>query len=195
MAVREPRPTVQPSCAFNSAAAEARISRERASSFTARAIDTAPTRVDRAVIAVARSIGSGREEPHQHVDVDADLVGVRGSGARIAAGDVPRQRGDGTARPEVVAVGDAQVRIDDCRQWIVGRLGDGGHRLTAIVERAFDRFGHELVARREVAVEAAMRQPGVAHQVGHADPFDPVLAEAGRGHADDLPVVLALARS
>ena len=92
-------------------------------------------------------------------------------------------------------MGDAQVRIDDCRQWITGRLGDGRHRLTAVVERAFDRFRHELVARLEVAIEAAMRQPGVVHQVGHAHPVDPVLAEAGRGHADDLFVVLAFGGS
>ena len=75
------------------------------------------------------------------------------------------------------------------------RLGDGRHRLPAVVERAFDRLGHELVTRLEVSIEAAMRQPGVVHQVGHADPVDPVLAEARRSHADDLFVVLALVRS
>ena len=124
-----------------------------------------------------------------------DLVGVRGSCARIAAGNIPGERRDGAACPKVVAVGDAQVRIDDCRHWIVRRLGDGGHRLPAVLERAFDGFRHELVARLEVTIEPAMRQPGVVHQVGHAHPVDPVLAEAGRGHADDLFVVLAFAGS
>ena len=68
----------------------------------------------------------------------------------------------------------------------LGRLGDGRHRLPAVVERAFDRFRDEFVTRLEMPIEAAMRQPGVVHQVGHAHPVDPVLAEAGRGHADDL---------
>jgi hypothetical protein len=36
-----------------------------------------------------------------------------------------------------------------------------------------------------------MRHPGVTHQVGHAHPVDPVLAEAGRSHSDDLLVVSA----
>src|SRR5258705_5617567 len=48
-----PYASIQRSCSFSSDAAEARISLERASSLTARAIDTAPTNVDRAVIAVA----------------------------------------------------------------------------------------------------------------------------------------------
>ena len=76
-----------------------------------------------------------------------------------------------------------------------GRLGDRRHRLATVVERAFDRFGHEFVTRLEVPIEAAMRQPGVVHQVGHPDPVDPVLAEARRRHADDLFVVLAFVRS
>ena len=119
------------SCPFSSDAAEARISRESPSSSTARAIDTAPTSVDSAVIAVARlrSLGPGWEQSHQHLDVDADLARVRGSRPRIAARDVGRERRDGAARREAIAVGDAQVRVDDRRQWIVGRIGDRRHRL------------------------------------------------------------------
>jgi hypothetical protein len=56
---------------------------------------------------------------------------------------------------------------------------------------AFDRLRHEFVARSEVSIEAAMRQPCVVHEVGHGDPVDPVLAETRRSHADDLLVVLA----
>src|SRR6267142_3295626 len=52
--VPSPNPYRQPSCAFSSSAADFRSSRESFSSFTARAIDTAPTRVARAVIAFAR---------------------------------------------------------------------------------------------------------------------------------------------
>ena len=90
---------------------------------------------------------------------------------------------------------DAQVCVDDCCERIAWRLGDRGHRLPAIVERAFDRFGHEFVTRLEVAVEAPVREPCLVHQVGHPDPVDPVLAEARRSHADDLFMVPAFVRS
>ena len=76
-----------------------------------------------------------------------------------------------------------------------GRFGDRRHRLPPVVERALDPFGHELITRLEVTIEAAVRQSGGMHQVGHADPVDPVLPEARRGHADDLLMVLALVRA
>ena len=81
-----------------------------------------------------------------------------------------------------------------CGQRIVWRLGDRRHRFTAVVERTFDPFGDELVTRLEVPVEAAVRHSRVAHQGGHPDPVDPVLAKTRRGDTDDLVVVLALVR-
>jgi hypothetical protein len=46
-----------------------------------------------------------------------------------------------------------------------------------------------------MSIEPAVREPGVVHEVGHADPVDPILADARRGNADDLLVVLPLVGS
>ena len=45
---------------------------------------------------------------------------------------------------------------------------------------------------RNLAIETAMRQSGVVHEVRDANPVDPVLADARGSPADDLVVVVAL---
>ena len=55
----------------------------------------------------------------------------------------------------------------------------------AVGQRALDGFGDELVARPEVLVEAAVGEPGGAHDLSHARLLGPRLADASRRDLDD----------
>ena len=91
---------------------------------------------------------------------------------------------------------DAEIPVDQCEQQRLAVQSTARLRferpLRAFVERACDAFGDEVLARREMPVEAAMRQRGFLHQVGHADTVDTALAEAPRRRFHDPRVTVRL---
>ena len=77
------------------------------------------------------------------------------------------------------------VGVGERGQRIVGTGRDLGETRLAVGQRTLDGLGDQLVARAEVLVEAAVGEPGGAHDLGHARLLGARLADAGRGDRDD----------
>ena len=58
----------------------------------------------------------------------------------------------------------------------------------AVAAGALDRLDEQRVARGEVGVEAAVRQPGLAHDVGHTHALVAGAADGASGCLDDAIV-------
>jgi Arc/MetJ family transcription regulator len=72
-----------------------------------------------------------------------------------------------------------KIRADESLDATV--LRSFGNSCKAFVHARFDDFLDECLLRDEVAVEAAMGQPGVSHQRRHTDAVQALFAEACRG--------------
>ena len=182
-----------------------RISASRAAASTARpsslsprarASCSVPTRVRAdhgcAVDARARRAGSSRTR-----DRGADARG-RGlpDGERLPR-HVAAQRRHGAPRLARREMTVGQISFDqrtECAHALAAarfrRPGDDGRALAA---GAAERLDEQRVARGEVRVEAAVREPGFLHHLGHADACVTVAPDRPRGHLDDVVVRLFLA--
>src|SRR5580698_9577510 len=83
----------------------------------------------------------------------------------------------------------AQITIDER---IVGhRWPAGGSRVHQTLPGPLGRaecFGHQVITRAEVLVEAANGQTGLLHQLGDSDPGKPLFAEPLRSESNDALV-------
>ena len=80
-----------------------------------------------------------------------------------------------------------KIDIDERHQFLAwlrarDRPGEALDRLRARLLRG---RGEKRVARSEMRVKAAVREPGFAHHVGYADPFVAVPADRARRSAQD----------
>src|SRR4051812_43605407 len=75
--------------------------------------------------------------------------------------------------------GGGDAPVGDRPRGLAGAGGGAPRRTLALGQRALHGLGDELVARAEVLVEAAVRQPGGAHDLGDARLLEARLADAG----------------
>src|SRR5262245_17590424 len=106
------------------------------------------------------------------------------------AGDLGAERRHRTAMAGIVAVDRRKIRLHDRRKALFrrGPLGELAPALGGTVHRVVERLDHQRLARGEMGVEAAMRQPGLLHQVSDADAMGALLAQPHRGLAHDALV-------
>ena len=87
-----------------------------------------------------------------------------------------------------------EIRLDErtecARALAAARLSGASHRFGAIAAGASKSFHEQRVSRIEVGVEAAMRQPGLFHDVSDADSRITVAAKRTRGDVHDALVGL-----
>ena len=67
-------------------------------------------------------------------------------------------------------------------------LGGQRHGLGAVASRAFERLDQQGIARIEMGIEAAVRESGFLHDIGHAHTGVAALADRASGHGDDALV-------
>ncbi|EYC52775.1 hypothetical protein AZ34_03460 [Hylemonella gracilis str. Niagara R] len=67
------------------------------------------------------------------------------------------------------------------------------HARVGVVPGAFQRLGNQRVTRSEMGIEAAMGEPGLLHDVRHADPGKTTAAQGTRRRIDDAVVRQLLA--
>src|SRR6266404_9627096 len=79
------------------------------------------------------------------------------------------------------------------RQVASNHLGERWVRLSGqpllppwVLEHSLGGFGDEIVFRRELAVEAAVGQPGALHNVRDSDSFKTTLTEERARHVENL---------
>src|SRR6266850_524783 len=132
------------------------------------------------------------DQPDQVLDAPADgaahlLVLAR----HFAAGG-----GDGAAQALLgrVDVLVREIRVDERHQLLARlRQGDGARQaLDRLGARLLGGVRQQLVARGEVRIEAAMREPRFLHDVGDADAFVAVAADGTRRRAQDALASLLL---
>jgi len=73
------------------------------------------------------------------------------------------------------------------------RFDAASHGGRTVTPGALERLDQQRVARLEVGVKAAVRQPGLLHHVGHADTGVAVAPDRPRGDFDDALVRVFLA--
>ena len=153
-----------PECAGDRHRADHRAERHRRA--TTRVVVAAEQRLEVGEVALdLRAVGLLR--------LPTDARHVRAQGRHAA----PARR--------VVAVRGGHVGVGECGQRVLGAGRDLDQPRLAVGQRALDGFGDQLVARAEVLVEAAVGEPGGAHDLRHARLLGPRLADARRGDLDD----------
>ena len=122
------------------------------------------------------------------------------SRTRAATGAACRdaERGDRAAGVERREVRVGEIAVDEARERRSRRLrrraGARARRLgAAVAAGALQRLDQQRVARLEVGVEAAVREAGLLHHVGHADAGIAVAPDRARRDVDDALVGLFLA--
>ena len=104
--------------------------------------------------------------------------------------DIRAERGEKAPVASIIAMAAREVLANDVGQRRVRAAGQPLEPACA-AEHARGDFGGQIVFRREVPVEAAVRQTGAFHDVGDTDA---VVAPLAKERARDLQNLLAVRR-
>src|SRR5467141_568195 len=149
------------------------------------------------LVAVAR-LAPTRHLPLHQADEILDAPGRRAAHFRRLARDFTGRRSDGAAQALLrrVEVSVRKVAVDERAELLAGLRG--GHRPGQVLDRLGARavrgLREQRVARIEVGVEAAVREPGLLHHLSDSEPLVTVLADRARSSANDALVALFLSR-
>src|SRR5262249_20508924 len=124
----------------------------------------------------------------QHFDAKPESVGESTTDRTRLAYDIRSKCREQTAVSRILAMTRRQVLANDIgKRWIRG----AGQPLEPSFATDHTRrgFGGQVFFRREMTVEAAMRQTHLLHDVGHTDAVEAPLTEKRSGRVQDLLAV------
>src|SRR6267154_3581775 len=129
----------------------------------------------------------------EQLNVVSNFPGGDSSSVFVAACEISCQSADGTTHTWIIAMGFAQVIIN---QRVVGDArpasGGGIDPLFPHFQRRADRFSNQRVTRFEVLIEATHGEAGFLHQVRDSNPREPLFAKFLRRDRHDALMCFCL---